>query len=124
MKRQVLLFIALTLGLGACSASIAPKVNNAPATNEEQIDFDNLPENEYVPSASSMEPLGTFNLDPNSNTGTLGALDTFRWEECENADKYSLEFCSNSDFLIILAMALIQEGTLSGFRRCPMNHAF
>lgn len=99
MKRKILLFIALTLGLGACSASIAPQVNNAPATNEEQIDFDNLPENEYVPNTSSMEPLGTFNLDPNSNTGTLGALDTFRWEECENADKYSLEFCSNSDFI-------------------------
>ena len=99
MKRKVLLFIALTLGLGACSASIAPQNNAAATIEEDVIDFDSLPENEYTPGVSSMEPLGSFNLDPNSNTGNIGQLDTFRWEACENADKYTLEFCSHPNFV-------------------------
>ena len=41
MKRKVLLFIALTFGLGACSASIAPQ-NNAATIEEDVIDFDLL----------------------------------------------------------------------------------
>ena len=100
MKRKVILFIALSLSLGACSGTIAPqkndKVNNS---DSGAIDFDNLPENDYVPSASSIEPLGTFNLFENSNSGTISYLGTFEWEACENADKYTLEFCSHPNFI-------------------------
>lgn len=100
MKRKVILFIALSLSLGACSSVIAPqkndKVNNS---DSGAIDFDNLPENDYVPSASSIEPLGTFNLFENSNSGTISYLGTFEWEACENADKYTLEFCSHPNFI-------------------------
>lgn len=99
MKKTSLLFIALLLGLGACSSSI-PIKNNAPSNDDASkvIEFDDLEDNNYTPTPHHKEPLGSFNLK-NVNTGIVDVLDTFMWEECENADKYSLEFCSHENFI-------------------------
>ena len=99
MKKRCLIFIALLLGINACG-EISPAPNRAISNDEirQEIDFDDLESNDYVPTPANMNPLGTFNLT-DSNTGTLGYLEAFRWEECENADIYTLEFCSHPNFI-------------------------
>ena len=100
MKNKVLLFIALSLSLGACSGVDYKQTSNAATTSDhEPIDFDSLDENTYTPSVSNMKPLGSFNLLEDSNVGNISRLDTFRWEASENAERYALEFSSHPNFI-------------------------
>lgn len=97
MKNRSLIFIALLLGLSACGGVAQAQPNNANRQSP-NIHFEDLEENEYNPKGPNMNPLGTFDLH-DVNVGVIGELDTFSWEACENADKYTLEFCSHPNFI-------------------------
>ena len=100
MKKRSLIFMALLLTLGACNNSTQPtrgRVTDEPEYKE--IDFDTLESNEYTPTKKNMEPLGSFNLVSPTNGKQIGELETFKWEACENADTYTLEFSSHPNFI-------------------------
>ena len=100
MKKRSLIFMALLLTLGACNNSTQStrgRVTDEPEYKE--IDFDTLESNEYTPTKKNMEPLGSFNLVSPTNGKQIGELETFRWEACENADTYTLEFSSHPNFI-------------------------
>ena len=84
------------MALGACT-SAAPKYSQMNRRNDP--DFDEIGDNNYHPYTGNNNPLGEFNLISPTRGKELSALETFQWEECENADKYTIEICSDHQFI-------------------------
>ena len=93
MKKSVLL-MALLLGLTACGTSSGSKEEPRP-----EIDWSSLEDNNYHPTPENQEPLGEFNLVSPVDHKVMNTLETFVWQESENADKYTLEICSSPSFV-------------------------
>ena len=95
MKKRIIVFLASLLALGACTSS-TPKMNLA---NKKDVNFTEIESNDYTPSAGHTGELGAFSLISPTNEKSLDKLETFNWEESANADKYTIEICSDIRFI-------------------------
>ena len=94
MKKRCLIFLASLLTICACS-SVAPRqANRVNANIPSDVD-----DNNYHPYQGNNNPLGVFNLISPTNDKIIDTLETFNWEACENADKYTIEICSDERFI-------------------------
>ena len=93
MKKRFLTLIPLLLSMVACGAAAV-----AVHAERKTIDFDNLPANTFTPTAVSGE-LGDFNLVSPHNGMIAENINKFSWEASENADTYTLEICSDPNFV-------------------------
>ena len=86
MKKSFLL-LAVLLGLTTACQSTTTKI-----TPNENIDIKDY-------SQSNAGDLGDFHLLTPGNDIVIESAKTFTWEECTNAEKYTLELCSNEFFI-------------------------
>ena len=96
MKKRIIVFLASLLALGACTTS-SPKV--LLANNKASVDFSEIGSNDYTPNQGHSGDIGDFSLISPTNGKTLDKLETFNWSEATNADKYTIEICSDSRFI-------------------------
>ena len=82
MKKRAFILIALLFGLVGCSGSIG------------SINVD-----EAAKTSQKGGALSDFDLVSPTNNAIVESVDEFRWEECPNAEKYSLEICSDDRFI-------------------------
>ena len=94
MKKRSLIFLALLLTLGACNHATQSK-----KVERKTIDFDTLESNDYEETPVNYQQVGEFELVSPVNGAILEKLTTFSWTAAENAQRYSLEICSNSNFI-------------------------
>lgn len=100
MKKRCLLLLASLLVLGACSdSSGGSSTPITPVNPRTEVDFDELEDNNYVPSEQKTGEISSFSLLSPASGVTLDALETFKWESAENADKYTIEICSSELFI-------------------------
>ena len=79
MKKSAALLFVLTLGLVGCSSHI--KIDN------------------YAKSAQNTGELSEFSLDNPLNNAIVDSVSLFSWGACTNAERYTLEVCSNDQFI-------------------------
>ena len=84
------------MALGACT-NVTHKL--AVANRRVDPDFDEVEDNDYHPYPGNNNPLGAFNLISPTNEKVLDVLEPFQWQESENADKYTIEICSDIRFI-------------------------
>ena len=94
MKKRILVFLASLLALGACSS-----VDNRVSSPNRKASYDEVEENNYHPNPGHTGELGSFSLISPTNGKVLDALEPFSWEASENADRYTIEICSDSRFI-------------------------
>ena len=83
MKKLRLILLTLLLGITACSG-----VSNF------VIDVDN-----YAKTVEKSASLGSFGLLTPVNNMITETVDEFTWEECANAETYTIEICSSDLFI-------------------------
>ena len=94
MKKRIVIFLASLLALGACSA-----VDNKVNTPKRAPTSGDVEDNEYHPTPGHTGELGSFSLVSPTNGKRLDSLEPFSWEASENADRYSIEICSDPRFI-------------------------
>ena len=82
MKRVRPLLLALLFGLVGCQASV-----------------NNINVDELVSSHQTILPLSTFDLDNPLNDAIVSNVEEFSWSASKNAESYTLEICSNDQFI-------------------------
>lgn len=87
MRKSRFLLLLLAFSMVACGSASTNVSHNS-------INID-----EYTESSKNTGVLGAFDLISPHNNMIVESVDTFSWSASENAEKYTLEICSNENFI-------------------------
>ena len=97
MKTKFLLLLPLFAMVVGCSSTYS-RVEADDEDAPKVINFDDLEANDFNPTSIGGE-LGSFDLLSPNNGIIVDSMNEFSWTSSENADRYSLELCSDDRFI-------------------------